>query len=193
MMTTDLYDPRSRHTGHRIFFLPKAKIISRRFIQLFLMQIWLDVFFQVDTLSILLPVIDINRAEPEGIVMLSTIMNAVSRMSTYCFMSLPVGLEPKILHKKIYTKNSSSRLLDIYCKIFGTSLYGEGRTSLRVRLRHMNQCRIFDNIHVHSIIFLLYTFHINSRFIRTVYIRNQNTIAVYQPKNALNLKLRYAI
>ena len=29
----------------------------------------------------------------------------------------------------------------------------------RVRLRHMNECRIFHNIH--SIIFLLYTFNIN--------------------------------
>ena len=137
--------------------------------------------------------IDTNRAVPEGIVILSTIMNAVSRMSTYCFMSLPVGLEPKILHKKIYTQNSLYRLLDIYCKIFGTSSYGEGRMSLPVRLRHMNQCRIFHNIHVHSITFLLYTFYINSSFIRTVYRRNQNIIAVYQPKNALNLKLRYAI
>ena len=37
--------------------------------------------------------------------------------------------------------------------------HGEGRTSLRVRLRHMNECRIFHNIH--SITFLLYTFYIN--------------------------------
>ena len=39
------------------------------------------------------------------------------------------------------------RLLNVYCEILGTSLYGEGRTSLRVRLRHMNECRIFHNIH----------------------------------------------
>ena len=53
------------------------------------------------------------------------------------------------------------RLLNVYCEIglFGTSSYGEGRTSLRVRLRHMNECRIFHNIH--SITFLLYTFYIN--------------------------------
>ena len=31
-----------------------------------------------------------------------------------------------------------------YCEIFGTSSYGEGRTSLR--LRHMNECQIFHNI-----------------------------------------------
>ena len=51
------------------------------------------------------------------------------------------------------------RLLNVYCEIFGTSSYGEGRTSLRVRHRHMNECRIFHNIH--SITFLLYTFYIN--------------------------------
>ena len=45
------------------------------------------------------------------------------------------------------------------CEIFGTNSHGEGRTSLRVRLRHMNLCRIFHNIH--SITFLLYTFYIN--------------------------------
>ena len=49
-------------------------------------------------------------------------------------------------------------LLNVYCEIFGTSSYGEGRTSLRVRLRHMNVCQIFHNIH--SIIFVLYTFYI---------------------------------
>ena len=47
------------------------------------------------------------------------------------------------------------RLLNLYWEIFGTSSYGEGRTSLRVRLRHMNECRIFPNID--SITFLLYT------------------------------------
>ena len=51
------------------------------------------------------------------------------------------------------------RLLNLYCEIFGMSLYGEGRTSLRVRLRHMNECRIFHNIN--SITFLIYTFQIN--------------------------------
>ena len=47
-------------------------------------------------------------------------------------------------------------LLNVYCEIFGTSSYGEGRMSLRVRLLHMNECQIFYNIH--SITFLLYTF-----------------------------------
>ena len=46
------------------------------------------------------------------------------------------------------------RLLNLYCEIFGTSSYGERRTSLRVRLRHMNECRIFHNIN--SITFLSY-------------------------------------
>ena len=50
------------------------------------------------------------------------------------------------------------RLLNLYCDIYGMSSYGEGRTSLRVRLRHMNECRIFHNIN--SITFLLYTFDI---------------------------------
>ena len=48
------------------------------------------------------------------------------------------------------------RLLTVYRKIFGTSSYGEGCTSLRVHLRHMNECRIFYDIQ--SITFLLYTF-----------------------------------
>ena len=53
------------------------------------------------------------------------------------------------------------RLLNVNCEIFGTSSYGEGRTSLRVRVRHMNECRMFHNIN--SIIFLLYsiTFYID--------------------------------
>ena len=51
------------------------------------------------------------------------------------------------------------RLLNLYCEIFGTSSYGEGRTSLQVRLRHMNECQIFHNIN--SITFLSYAFHIN--------------------------------
>ena len=55
--------------------------------------------------------------------------------------------------------DNNYRLLNVYCEIFGTSSYGEGRTSLRVRLRHMNECRIFHNIH--STTFLLYTFYIN--------------------------------
>lgn len=40
-----------------------------------------------------------------------------------------------------------------------TSSYSEGRTSLRVRLRHMNECRIFHNIK--SITFSLYTQNLN--------------------------------
>ena len=39
--------------------------------------------------------------------------------------------------------------------ILGSSSYGEGRTRLQVRLRHMNECRIFHNIN--SIAFLLYS------------------------------------
>ena len=58
----------------------------------------------------------------------------------------------------MYNLHDYYRLLNIYCEIFGMSSYGEGRTSLRVRLRHINECRIFHNIH--SIAFLLYTFHI---------------------------------
>ena len=40
------------------------------------------------------------------------------------------------------------RLLNLYCEIFGTctSSYGEKRTSLRVRLRHMSECRIFHKL-----------------------------------------------
>ena len=56
------------------------------------------------------------------------------------------------------TLSNNHRLLNVYCEIFGTGSYGEGRTSLRVRLRHMNECRIFHNIH--SITFLLYTIYI---------------------------------
>ena len=48
------------------------------------------------------------------------------------------------------------RLLNVYCEVLGTSSYGAGRTSLRVRLHH---CRIFHNIHSRT--FLLYTFNIN--------------------------------
>ena len=38
------------------------------------------------------------------------------------------------------------RSLKLYRGIFGTSSYGETRTSLQVRHRHMNECRIFHNI-----------------------------------------------
>ena len=78
------------------------------------------------------------------------------------------------------------RLLNVYCEIFGMSSYCEGRTSLRVRLRHMNECRIFHNIH--SITFLLYTFYIS--FIRTIDIRNQNIISANQPKNCFIFEIR---
>ena len=57
------------------------------------------------------------------------------------------------------TPSNIYRSLNIYCEIIGTSSYDEGRTRLRVRLRHMNECRKFHNIH--SIPFLLYTFYIN--------------------------------
>ena len=46
------------------------------------------------------------------------------------------------------------RLLNLYCDIFGTSSYREGRTSLRLHLRHMNECRTFHNINL--VTFLLY-------------------------------------
>ena len=53
--------------------------------------------------------------------------------------------------------------------------------------RHMNECRIFHNIH--PLTFLLYTVYIlSSSFIRTVYIRNQNIIAVYQSKNCFKFE-----
>ena len=35
------------------------------------------------------------------------------------------------------------RLLNVYCEIFGTSSYGDGRTSLRVRLRDMKNAEYF--------------------------------------------------
>ena len=57
-----------------------------------------------------------------------------------------------------YLFMNNYRLLNVYCEIFGMSSYGDGRTSLRVRLRHMNECRIFH--YIHSITFLLYTFYI---------------------------------
>ena len=59
-----------------------------------------------------------------------------------------------------------------------------------MRFRHMNECRIFHNIH--SITFLLYTFHIYlSSFIRTIYIINQNIILAYQPKNCCKFKITF--
>ena len=39
----------------------------------------------------------------------------------------------------VFWGDSMDRLLNVYCEIFGTSLYSEGRTSLRVHLRHMNE------------------------------------------------------
>ena len=47
------------------------------------------------------------------------------------------------------------RLVNVYCEIFGTHFLWQKR----VCLRHINECRIFHNIH--SITFLLYTFYIN--------------------------------
>ena len=49
----------------------------------------------------------------------------------------------------MFSSRNNYKLLNVYCEIFGTSSYGEGRTSLR----------IFQNIH--SITFLLYTFYID--------------------------------
>ena len=72
----------------------------------------------------------------------------------------------QMLHWQEYTRikvsegtTSTYKLLNVYCEIFGTSSYGEGRTSLRVRLHHMNECRMFHNIH--SMTFLLYTLYSN--------------------------------
>ena len=82
------------------------------------------------------------------------------------------------------------RLLNVYCEIFGMSSYGDGHTSLRVRLRHINECRIFHNIH--SITFFIiyrYLLHLSSTFIRTIYIRNQNIISAYQSTNCFQFKI----
>ena len=46
----------------------------------------------------------------------------------------------------VYSECNIYRSLNLHCEIFGTSSYGEGRTSLRVRLLHMNEWRIFHNI-----------------------------------------------
>ena len=79
------------------------------------------------------------------------------------------------------------RLLNVYCELFDTSSYGKGRTSLRVRLCHMNECRICHNIH--SITFLLYTFYIHCLISSVTYIRNQNTISANQPKNCFKFEI----
>ena len=69
--------------------------------------------------------------------------------------TLPMAsAKSKIESQRSVLKTNMYRLLNVYCEIFGTSSYGEGRTSLRVRLRYMNECRIFHNIN--SITFLLY-------------------------------------
>ena len=85
--------------------------------------------------------------------------------------------QPLICSPNIY------RLLNVYCEIFGTRSYGKGRTSLRVRVRHMNECRIFHNIH--SLTFLLYAYHIYL----LVSSRNQNIISTYQSKNCCKFKI----
>ena len=59
----------------------------------------------------------------------------------------------------------------------------------RVRLRYMNECRIFHN--THSITFLLYTFYIyfSSSFSRTFYIKSQNIMSAYSSKNCFKFEL----
>ena len=47
----------------------------------------------------------------------------------------------------VLTIKNKKMLLNVYCEIFGSSSYGEGRTSLRVRLHHMHECRVFHIIH----------------------------------------------
>ena len=95
--------------------------------------------------------------------------------------------KPTANAKKWDTYNNY-RLLNVYCEIFGPSSYGEGRTSLRVRLRHMNECRIFHNIY--SITFLLYSFYIKIFLFQPYYLhKNQNIISVYQPKNCFKFEI----
>ena len=48
------------------------------------------------------------------------------------------------VHRLLFINTDNNyQLLNVYCEIFGTSSYGDGRTSLRVHLRHMNECRIY--------------------------------------------------
>ena len=42
-------------------------------------------------------------------------------------------------------------------------------------------------------LFIIYLLYLSSSFIRTVYIRNQNIISAYQPKNCFKFKILYAI
>ena len=56
-----------------------------------------------------------------------------------------------LINRKMNIEKVYNILFNLYCEIFGTSSFGEGRTDLfpsyeRVRLRHMNECRIFHNI-----------------------------------------------
>ena len=81
--------------------------------------------------------------------------------------------------------------LNVYCEIFGTSSYGEGRTSLRVHFGHMNECRIFHNIH--SITCLLYTFYSNC-LVSSVHLHKKSKYDISKStKKCFNLKLHYAI
>ena len=80
----------------------------------------------------------------------------VTRVKTGFPSTLPMAsAKSKIESQSSVFRTNMCRLLNVYCEIFVTSSYGEGRTSLRVRLRHMNDYRIFHN--THSISFLLYT------------------------------------
>ena len=80
----------------------------------------------------------------------------VTKASSRSWSILVSGIVSTVAKIKFYNKY---RLLNVYCEIFGMISYGEGRMSLQLRLRHMNECRIFHKIR--SITFLLYTFYIN--------------------------------
>ena len=104
---------------------------------------------------------------------------------------------PKILDRLQYVwKTTKSlrqslngyRLLDVYCEIFGTNSYGEGRTSLRVRLRHMNECRIFRNIH--STTFLILTMLPNTLYPMTGFKIASKRAYMVEQKLTLKIKLQ---
>ena len=48
---------------------------------------------------------------------------------------------------RLCTRYIKKKLLNVYCEIFGTRSYGGDALASSCVLRHMNSCRIFDNIH----------------------------------------------
>ena len=66
-------------------------------------------------------------------------------MKIYKLLLRTLRIAAKVNTRVIITRFSTYRLLNEYRKIFGTSSYGED-AHLRVRLRHMNECRIFYDI-----------------------------------------------